>query len=54
MSAPVHSCHFRPLAKRRSVDWSGLEATGEDNLVDGWWTATELPLPKTFCPACAQ
>jgi hypothetical protein len=24
---------------RDSVDWSGLEVTGQDNLVDGWWTA---------------
>jgi hypothetical protein len=21
------------------MDWSGLEVTGEDILVDGWWTA---------------
>jgi hypothetical protein len=24
------------------MDWSGLEVTGEDNLVDGWWTAESL------------
>jgi hypothetical protein len=36
MSAPVRSSRFRPLAKGACVDWSGLEVTGEDNLVDGW------------------
>jgi hypothetical protein len=24
------------------TDWSGLGVTGEDNLVDGWWTAKRL------------
>jgi hypothetical protein len=24
------------------MDWSGLERTGEDNLVDGWWTSAML------------
>jgi hypothetical protein len=26
-----------------SVDWSGLEVTGEDDLVDGWWTSELFP-----------
>jgi hypothetical protein len=25
-----------------AADWSGLEVTGEDNLVDGWWTSGKL------------
>jgi hypothetical protein len=25
-----------------SVDRDGLEVTGEDNLVDGWWTSEKL------------
>ncbi|MGH2799314.1 MAG: transposase [Thermoleophilaceae bacterium] len=29
------------------MDWSGLEVTGEVNLVDGWWTAAELPIETT-------
>jgi hypothetical protein len=24
------------------TDGSGLEVTGEDNLVDGWWTSKKL------------
>jgi hypothetical protein len=28
-------------------DWSGLEVTGEDNPVDGWWTADGLSVQKT-------
>jgi hypothetical protein len=47
MSAPVRSSHLRPLSKGGSVDWSGLEVTGEVNLVDGWWTAAELPIETT-------
>ena len=47
MSAPVRSSHFRPLAKGACVDWSGLEVTGEANLVDGWWTSRMLPLERT-------
>jgi hypothetical protein len=43
MSAPGHSSHFRPLSKGGSVDWRGLEVTGEDILVDGWWTLARLP-----------
>ena len=42
MSAPVRSSHLRPLAESRWLDWSGLEMTGEDNLVDGWWTSEML------------
>ena len=29
------------------VDWSGLDVTGEGNLVDGWWTSKELSCSKT-------
>jgi hypothetical protein len=29
------------------VDWSGLELTGEDNLVDGWWTRGMLTAWRT-------
>src|ERR687891_485236 len=42
MSAPVRSSHLRPLAESRWLDWSGLEMTGEDNLVDAWWTSEML------------
>jgi hypothetical protein len=42
MSAPVRSSHLRPLSKGGSVDWTGLEVTGADNLVDGWWTARSV------------
>jgi hypothetical protein len=30
---------------RDPPDWSGLEVTGEDNLVDGWWTFELLSNP---------
>jgi hypothetical protein len=42
MSAPVRSIHLRPLSIRLPLDWSGLEVTGDDNLVDGWWTSRML------------
>src|SRR5215211_6504046 len=42
LSASVRSGHSRPLSKGGSVAWSGLEVTGEDNLVDGWWTPEML------------
>src|SRR5919106_1614913 len=47
MSAPVRSSHLRPFSMRDSMDWSGLEVTGEDNLVDGWWTPEMLSLQRT-------
>src|SRR5207244_1945497 len=47
MSAPVRSGHFRPLAEGGSLDWRGLEVTGEDNLVDGWWTSGKLSSQTT-------
>ena len=42
MSAPVRSGQLRPLLMPLPPDWSGLELTGEDNLVDGWWTCRML------------
>jgi hypothetical protein len=42
MSARVRSGHSRPLSKAGSLDWSGLGVTGQDNLVDGWWTRTSM------------
>jgi hypothetical protein len=42
MSAPVRSSHSRPPSVRLPPDWSGLEVTCEDNLVDGWWTSAVL------------
>jgi hypothetical protein len=30
-----------------SVDWSVLPVTGEDSLVDGWWTSARLPRRAT-------
>jgi hypothetical protein len=54
MCAPGHSSPLRPLLRGGFADWSGPEVTGEDNLVDGWWTGTGLPLAKTFCSACAR
>jgi len=32
-----------PLSPRDSKDWSELQVTAEDNLVDGWWTRAMLP-----------
>jgi hypothetical protein len=32
---------------RDCVDRSGLEVTGEDILVDGWWTAARLSCQRT-------
>jgi hypothetical protein len=29
------------------ADWSGLEVTGQDNLVDGWWTSKKLSCSQT-------
>jgi hypothetical protein len=29
------------------MDWSGLELTGENNLVDGWWTTVTLSYWQT-------
>ena len=43
MSARVRSSHSMPLSLRDSKDWSELEVTAEDNLVDGWWTRAMLP-----------
>ena len=43
MSAPVRCGQLRPLLEGGSVDWSGLEVTGEDDLVDGWWTSELFP-----------
>jgi hypothetical protein len=42
VSAPVRSSHLRPLLMRDSADWPTLEVTGEDNLVDGWWTSGDV------------
>ncbi len=42
MSTPVRSSHLRPLSIPLPPDWSGLEVTGADNLVDGWWTSGTL------------
>ena len=47
MSAPVRSSHSGPLSMRLPPDWSGLKVTGEDNLVDGWWTSEMLSLQRT-------
>jgi hypothetical protein len=47
MSAQVQSSHSGPLLLADSADLSGLEMTGEDNLVDGWWTASVLTVQKT-------
>ncbi len=30
-----------------SADWNGLEVTGEDNPVDGWWTSGRLTEQST-------
>jgi hypothetical protein len=35
MSARVRSSQPGPPLMRDPADWSGLEVTGEDNLVDG-------------------
>jgi hypothetical protein len=43
MSAPVRSSHLKSLSVRDFADWSELEVTREDNLVDGWWTSEVLP-----------
>jgi len=32
-----------------SADWSGLEVTGGDNLVDGGWTSLKLTEQRTRC-----
>ena len=37
-SALARSSQLRPLVMPDSTDWSGLEVTWEDDLVDGWWT----------------
>src|SRR5512132_3579381 len=47
VSPQVRSSPLRPLVVQVRVDWSGLGATGEDNLVDGWWTSKELSCSKT-------
>jgi hypothetical protein len=50
VSAPVRASHSRPLCMTDSMDWSGLEVTGEDNLVDGWWTSEMLSIgARTTC-----
>jgi hypothetical protein len=37
----LHSSQLRPLSVR--IGWTGgPEATGEDILVDGWWTSAIL------------
>ena len=51
MSAPVRSSHSRARFTGDSEDWSGLEATGEDNLVDGWWTSESLSTKRTWAPS---
>jgi hypothetical protein len=47
MSAPVRSSHSGPLSSGRSLASGGLEVTGEDNAVDGWWTCDMLSRPRT-------
>jgi hypothetical protein len=47
VSAPVRSGHPKPLVMRDSADRTGLEVTGEDNPVDGWWTARMLTASRT-------
>jgi hypothetical protein len=42
MSAPVRSSHSQPLFMGDSADSSGLEVTGQNNVVDGSWTAEVL------------
>jgi hypothetical protein len=42
VSARVRPSHAGPLVMGDPADWSGLGVTGEDNLVDGWWTARRL------------
>jgi hypothetical protein len=42
VSARVRPSHSGPLVMGDPTDWSGLGVTGEDNLVDGWWTAKRL------------
>jgi hypothetical protein len=52
VSAHVRSSHSGPLGIRDSVDWKGLDVTGEDKLVDGWWTVSKSPFWTTsFGPA---
>jgi hypothetical protein len=47
VSAPVRSGHVRPHSMRYRPAWSGLEVTGEDNPVDGWWTSVRLSVLLT-------
>ena len=47
MSASVRSSRLRPLPMRLPPDWSGLEVTGEDNLVDDWLTPATTHTART-------
>jgi hypothetical protein len=49
-SAPVTSSPLATRIPRTGADWSGLEVTGEDNPVDGWWTSARLSAWRTPGP----